>query len=83
MQVIALAAEHFTDQSLRHHVLHVLTRQLGPAQHLDTQDEAAPPGRGHCSKPAESCSLSMHDIKKRLLLQLAVCGILSRHFQVL
>ncbi len=43
--MIALAAEHFTDVSLRHHVLHVLARKLGTAQQADVQGETASSGK--------------------------------------
>ncbi|CAK0739001.1 hypothetical protein CVIRNUC_001123 [Coccomyxa viridis] len=43
-QVIAIAAEHFTDSSLRHHILHVLTSQLPAAEQPALHAEAAATG---------------------------------------
>jgi len=51
--VIALAAEHFTDVSLRHHVLHVLARHLGPPQQPDVQGETASSGKAEPTILAE------------------------------
>ena len=45
VQVIAIAAEHFTDSSLRHHILHVLTSQLSPAEQPALHAQAAATGK--------------------------------------
>ena len=47
VQVIAIAAEHFTDSSLRHHILHVLTSQLPAAEQPALHAEAAATGKKH------------------------------------
>ena len=51
--MIALAAEHFTDERLRHHVLHVLARHLVPAQHPDMQGNMASSGKAEATILAE------------------------------
>ena len=51
--MIPLAAEHFTDESLRHHVLHVLARHLGPAQQPDVQGETISSGKAEATILAE------------------------------
>ena len=49
VQVIAIAAENFTDSSLRHHILHVLTSQLPPAEQPVVHTTAAT-GKKHEAK---------------------------------